>query len=491
LATSRTLIFQPGTTGVFSGGALRADRLETLRGALDNGLDRCYFPELGPVYRGKVRDCHTVGNRRILIASDRISAFDRVFAQTIPFKGQVLNLLAAHFLRKAADIVPTHLLDVPDPNVTVARELTPYPVEVVVRGYLAGSGWRDYQEGVFAQKYGFSLPDGLSPNARLDSPIVTPTEKCHDGHDRPVSAEEAARLVGSPETWQKLHDIALALFAQGSALAAERGLILVDTKYEFGHDDGVIVLMDEVHTPDSSRFWYAASYAVDPARPEQLSKEFLRDWLREQGFMGDGTIPDLPDDLRIAVAERYLALYQTLTGQELDLDLSEPRARICRNLQAAGLLTGTFCGILMGSPSDADLAAKAAAVLGELGVATREWVVSAHKVPDKLYKLVADLNGATQPVVLITIAGRSNGLSGCTSASSVHPVIALPAFSDRADYQINIHSSLQMPSETPAMTILEPTNAALAAVRILGAADVALKGRIVERIARVRAAFQL
>ncbi|MBM3275366.1 MAG: AIR carboxylase family protein, partial [Candidatus Sericytochromatia bacterium] len=457
MATSKTLISQPGTTGIFPGGALRADRLETLQLALRQGLGRCYFPELGAVYRGKVRDCHTVGDRRVLIASDRISAFDRVFAQTIPFKGQVLNLLAAHFLGKAAEIVPTHLLDVPDPNVTIARELAPYPVEVVVRGYLAGSGWRDYQEGVFALKYGFALPDGLSLNARLETPIVTPTEKCHDGHDRPVTAEEAARLVGSAETWQKLHDTALALFAQGTALAAERGLILVDTKYEFGQDDGQIVLMDEVHTPDSSRFWYQSSYAADPARPEQLSKEFLRDWLRERGFTGDGPVPELPDDVRIAVAERYLALYQTLTGQELALDPSEPRDRIRRNLQAAGLLTGTFCGILMGSPSDAELASKASAVLRDLGVATREWVVSAHKVPDKLYNLVADLNEAAQPVALITIAGRSNGLSGCTSASSLHPVIALPAFADRADYQINIHSSLQMPSETPAMTILDPT----------------------------------
>lgn len=464
-----------------------------LHAALSCGLAGCYLPELGGLYRGKVRDCYTVGDRRVMITTDRISAFDRVFAETIPYKGQVLNLLAAYFLRKAAQIVPVHLLDVPDPNVTIARELSGYPIEMVVRGYLTGSAWRDYQEGVFARRYGFELPAGLAPNARFATPIVTPTEKCHDGHDRPVTPDEAAILLGGQDTWRKLREMSLRLFEQGTRLVAERGLILVDTKYEFGTAGGEIVLMDEVHTPDSSRFWYQDSYASNPENPKQLSKEFLREWLRDQGFMGDGPAPMLPDHVRLEVAGRYLELFRTLTGEALELPANpgDPAARICQNLKRAGLIKGALAAILMGSASDSDIAGRAAKVLTELGVATREWVVSAHKVPDKLHRVVADLNGSAQPVVLITIAGRSNGLSGCTAANSVHPVIALPAFADRADYQINIHSSLQMPSETPAMTVVDPGNAALAAARVLGVADPALRARIAERVAMVRDSFQV
>ncbi len=472
----------------------RADkRAAALEHALETGLQSCYLPELGPVYRGKVRDCYTVGDRhRIMITSDRISAFDRVFAETIPFKGQVLNLLAAHFLREAARIVPVHLLDVPDPAVTVARQLAPIPLEMVVRGYLAGSAWRDYQEGVFEAKYGFELPPGLGPNARLERPIVTPTEKCHDGHDRPITPAEAAALAGGSEDWATLCDHSLRLFEQGTELAAARGLILVDTKYEFGRDGRDLVLMDEVHTPDSSRFWYEASYAADPARPEQLSKEFLREWLRDEGFAGDGPVPALPDAVRLEIARRYLDLYKTLTGEEAPLPAraEDPRDRIRRNLMAAGLLKGTVVAFLLGSASDREVAARAARVLGDLGIATREWVVSAHKVPDKLYRLVTDLNTSAQPIALITIAGRSNGLSGATAANSVHPVIALPAFKDSADYQINIHSSLQLPSETPAVTAIDPANAALAAARMLALADPALKERLAVRMASVRDAFE-
>lgn len=461
---------------------------------LSQGLAGCYLPELGPMYRGKVRDCYTVGDRRVMITTDRISAFDRVFAETIPYKGQVLNLLAAHFLRKAAEIVPVHLLAVPDPNVTIARELAGFPVEMVVRGYLTGSAWRDYQEGVFGRKYGFELPPGLGPGAKFERPVITPTQKCHEGHDRPVTPEEAAELVGGQDTWRELCDMSLRLFEQGTRLAAERGLILVDTKYEFGRAaDGRIMLMDEVHTPDSSRFWYQDSYAADPARPKQLSKEFLREWLRDQGFTGEGPVPTLPEHVRLEVARRYLELYRTLTGEELALpgELGDPAARIRRNLKEAGLIKGALVAILMGSASDREFASRAARTLEELGVATREWVVSAHKVPDKLYRLVADLNDSAEPIVFLTVAGRSNGLSGCTAANSVHPVIALPAFADRADYLINIHSSLQMPGETPAMTVVDPANAALAAARILAVADPELRTRIARRMASTRDSFQV
>lgn len=471
--------------------AVPAGREGFLRNCLPHGLAGCYLPELGTPYRGKVRDCYTVGDRRILVATDRISAFDRVFAETIPFKGEVLNRLSAYFLRKAAEIVPTHLLAVPDPNVTVGRELVGYPVEVIVRGYLTGSAGRDYQEGTFGKKYGFELPAGLAANARFETPIVTPTSKAFQGHDEPISAARAAGFVGGEATWRAIVEAALALFAQGKALAASRGLILVDTKYEFGHSDGRLMLMDEVHTPDSSRFWYQASYDRDPERPEQLSKEFLRDWLRDQGFTGDGPIPALSDEIRIAVAARYIQLYETLLGETFAPESREvPENRIWRSLKGMGLLKGAFVGILMGSASDDPVAAKVAERLASFGIASRSYVVSAHKVPDKLHALVDAFNRSLQPMALVTIAGRSNGLSGATAANSLHPVIALPVFADSADYQINIHSSLQMPSDTPAMVVIDPGNAALAAARILAINNPEVKERVAARIADVRATFE-
>ncbi len=470
------------------------------------GLLSCDLPELGHVYRGKVRDCYTFEHAgralRALVATDRISAFDRVFAEPIPGKGAILNGLSAYFLERAATICPTHLVAVPDPNVTIARELAPYPVEVVVRGYLAGSAWRDYQEGVFEARYGIALPPGLTANARLAEPILTPTSKATQGHDLPLSAVRAAELVGGEATWREICRTALALFAQGAELAAERGLILVDTKYEFGHDDGVLTLMDEIHTPDSSRYWYRASYERDPQAPEQLSKEFLRDWLRERGFTGDGPAPELPYELRLEVARRYQEVYRTLTGRSLDgagaasrqrlepgragLSVSE---RIVRNLEAAGYLKGSFVAILQGSASDRAVGDRLAAKLAELGIPSQQTVVSAHKVPDRLYQLISELNASAEPVVVVTIAGRSNGLSGAAAANSVHPVVALPVFADRSDYLVNIHSSLQMPGDTPALVVLDPDNAALACARMLALADAGIAARVAARIATVRAAY--
>lgn len=312
---------------------------------LRDRLDRCLVETDLPLasrYRGKVRDTYRTGDGRlVLVTTDRISAFDHVLPQAIPFKGQVLNQLAAHAFGQTADIVANHVLEVPDPNVTVARACRAFPVEFVVRGYLAGHAWRVYRDGG-RRVCGVLLPDGLREGERLPHPILTPTTKAAEGHDEDISREgilEAGLM--EPHLFDAVAEIALRLFERGTERAAERGLLLVDTKYEFGlDDDEAITLIDEAHTPDSSRFYYAEGYAdrLEASEPQrQLSKEFVREWLMEHGFRGrDGeTTPDLPDDFRIEVATRYIELYEQLTGQAFEPDAHpDPAQRVREAVEA-------------------------------------------------------------------------------------------------------------------------------------------------------------
>lgn len=287
------------------------------------------FDFLGECYHGKVRDTYAFGDKLVLITSDRISAFDHILRQTIPFKGQVLNQLSAYCFAQTEDIVQNHVLQVPDPNITIARRCELIPIEFVVRGYLAGHAWRTYQDGgrVLCGK---TLPPGLKQNSRLPMPILTPATKAEEGHDEDISREQIISGSILPESlFDRLETISLQLFERGTTAAAERGLILVDTKYEFGHDpNGEIVLIDEIHTPDSSRYFYEDSYeellrADLPQR--QLSKEFVREWLMTNGFQGlEGQVlPDLPDVFRSEVSRRYIELYEQITGVEFIPDLNE------------------------------------------------------------------------------------------------------------------------------------------------------------------------
>ncbi len=314
-----------------------------LRDQLDHCLVETHLDALGTRYRGKVRDTYRTGDGRlILVTTDRISAFDHILPRPIPFKGQVLNQLAAHFFHATHDIVPNHVLSVPDPNVTVALVCEPIPIEFVVRGYLAGHAWRVYQTGG-RELCGVALPDGLRQNRRLPHPMLTPATKAAEGHDEDVSRGGILDLgLMDAATFDRIADFALRLFERGTELAAVRGLILVDTKYEFGFDrQGDIVLIDEVHTPDSSRYFYAEGYDERLARDEpqrQLSKEFVREWLMEQGFQGkEGqTMPDLPDDFRVLAAKRYIELFETVTGESFEPDAHrDPEARIRAALVAA------------------------------------------------------------------------------------------------------------------------------------------------------------
>lgn len=286
--------------------------------------------ELGglPFYRGKVRDVVRKGDKLLIVASDRISAFDRVLS-TIPFKGEVLARIARFWFEATADIIPNHLIRPGEegyadasfsPRSTWAKACEVLPVEVIVRGYVTGSAWRDYEAG--RPVSGIRLPAGLRQNQRLAEPILTPTTKEAEGHDRPIScAEIVARGIVPAAVWKQVEAASLALFRRGTEIAAGNGLILVDTKYEFGMRDGKLHLVDEMHTPDSSRYWYADSYAdlfAGGEKQRELDKEYFRRWLMERGYMGDGQPPAIPDELRVEVASRYMTAYETITGKKFE-----------------------------------------------------------------------------------------------------------------------------------------------------------------------------
>lgn len=293
------------------------------------------------VYHGKVRDVYSVGNDLlVMIATDRISAFDVVLPQGIPYKGQVLNQIAAKFLDATADIVPNWKQATPDPMVTVGLRCEPYKVEMVIRGYLTGSAWREYKSGV-RTLCGLSLPDGMKENQKFPTPLITPTTKADEGHDENISKEEIiAQGLVSKEEYEQLEKYTLALFQRGTEMAAQKGLILVDTKYEFGKKDGKIYLIDEIHTPDSSRYFYADTYQDLYAKGEeqrQLSKEFVRKWLMDNGFQGkEGQrIPEMTEEYCNSVSERYIELYEKIVGEPfVKADVADVAARIDKNVKA-------------------------------------------------------------------------------------------------------------------------------------------------------------
>lgn len=281
------------------------------------------FPGQTDKYTGKVREVYSFGERVAMVASDRISAFDVVLPRPIPFKGQVLNQIAGHFLATTKDIVPNWVLSIPDPNVTYGLKCKPFPVEMVIRGYLAGHAWREYKAGK-RQICGVAMPDGMRENDRFPEPLITPTTKAHEGHDEDISREEIllSGLV-TEELYVQLEQFTRELFARGTDEADKKGLILVDTKYEFGLQAGEIYLIDEIHTPDSSRYFYADSYEelLNKDLPQrQLSKEFVREWLMEHGFQGkeDQAIPTMDDTFVNSVSARYIELFEKITGRQFE-----------------------------------------------------------------------------------------------------------------------------------------------------------------------------
>ena len=283
------------------------------------------FPNQTAVYNGKVRDVYTIGGKElVMITTDRISAFDVVMPRGIPFKGQILNQIAAKFLDETKDICPNWKRATPDPMVTCGIMCKGFPIEMIVRGYLCGSAWRDYKAGAKTIS-GVPIPDGMRENEKFPTPIVTPTTKAEIGeHDADISkAEILERGLATPEEYEVLERYTLALFERGTKMAAERGLILVDTKYEFGKHDGKIYLMDEIHTPDSSRYFYADGYTerFEKGEPQkQLSKEFVREWLMANGFQGkEGQqVPEMTPEIVANISDRYIELYEHITGKPFD-----------------------------------------------------------------------------------------------------------------------------------------------------------------------------
>ncbi len=300
------------------------------------------------VYHGKVRDVYTINDDiMVMVATDRISAFDVVLPKGIPFKGQVLNQIAAKFLDATQDICPNWKLATPDPQVTVGLKCEGFRVEMIIRGILTGSAWRDYEKGC-REICGVKLPDGMKENQRFPEPIITPTTKADEGHDMNISKEEIiAQGIVSKEDYEIMEDYTRKLFARGQEIAAKQGLILVDTKYEFGKRDGKVYLIDEIHTPDSSRYFYADGYEEKFAKGEpqkQLSKEFVRQWLIEHNFMNEPgqTMPEITDEYAESVAERYIELYEHIVGEKFDrsTDQSNIAARIEKNVEEWLMVNG-------------------------------------------------------------------------------------------------------------------------------------------------------
>jgi phosphoribosylaminoimidazole-succinocarboxamide synthase len=299
------------------------------------------FPGQKSVYHGKVRDVYTINDDLlVMIVSDRISAFDVILPEGIPYKGQVLNQIAAKFLDATSDIVKNWKIATPDPMVTVGIRCEPYEVEMVIRGYLTGHAWREYSAGK-RMLCGIPMPDGMKENEKFPTPIITPTTKAKEGHDEDISREEIiAQGLVSAEEYAQLEYYTQAIFARGTEIAASMGLILVDTKYEFGKKNGEIILMDEIHTPDSSRYFYLEGYEEKLANNEQqkqLSKEFVRQWLIKNGFQGhEGqSVPEMTPEYCLSVSERYIELYENIVGEKFEkADIADVAGRIEKNVTA-------------------------------------------------------------------------------------------------------------------------------------------------------------
>ncbi len=300
------------------------------------------FPQQTNYYKGKVRDVYTISNKwLVMVASNRISAFDVILPRPIPYKGQVLNQIAAYMLNATKDICPNWLMKVPAPNVSIGKKCEPFKIEMVVRGNLTGHAWRTYHSGL-RTLCGVSMPEGMRENDYFPNPLITPTTKASEGHDEDISKEDIiAKGLCTAEEWEQLSAYTLALFQRGNEIAAKRGLILVDTKYEFGKLDGEIVLMDEIHTPDSSRYFYADGFEERLSRNEkqkQLSKEFVREWLIANNFMGkEGqTVPAMEDEWVNTISKRYIELYEQVIGESFrpeELSDEETYSRVVKELE--------------------------------------------------------------------------------------------------------------------------------------------------------------
>jgi phosphoribosylaminoimidazole-succinocarboxamide synthase len=313
---------------------------DTILKQLDDTLEALELNISSDSYKGKVRENYYKEDQIIMVTSDRVSAFDNVLG-TIPFKGQILNEIACFWFEKTKDIVPNHFISSPDPQVLITKKAKTLPVEVIVRQYITGSLWREYSSGINGQ-YGFMLPDNLIENQKFDQPILTPSTKAEYGaHDEPISRKKIINSLVDENIYAKAEKYALQLFEAGQDWANSRGLILVDTKYEFGMYNGELIVIDEIHTPDSSRFWVKDEYRTrfnNRESQKMLDKENIRQWLIDRGYKGEGTPPKLTSDIRILLAEKYIELYKTLLGKEFTPSVGNVAERINKNLSKNGII---------------------------------------------------------------------------------------------------------------------------------------------------------
>jgi len=422
-------------------------------------------PQLKRIHSGKVRESFRIDDStRLIVTTDRISSFDQVLASAIPNKGAVLNSIANYWFRETDDIVRNHLLKEIDPQACLVREVEPIRIEMIVRGYITGSMWRNYNKGKRSFS-GVTIQDGLTKNQRLASPVVTPTTK--EESDREITPDEiAAEGWADASVYEQMHRTALALFARGTEILSNRGIILVDTKYEFGVLDDTLILMDEIHTPDSSRFWRTEAYENDPTDPEHLDKEYVRQYLLQHAV--DGLIPDtLPETVIREASSRYLTLYSLITDREPAWESGDSAWRLYRNLVSAGIIKEGYVAVIMGSPRDIEHAQRIKASLEKYDIAVDLRICSAHKTPEDIPSVILDYDASIEPGAIIAVAGLSNGLGGALAANVSLPVFSCPPFKDLTDMAINMNSSLLMPSRVPAALVIRPDNAAAAAVRSL------------------------
>ena len=422
-------------------------------------------PQLNKIHSGKVRDSFRVDEKtRMIIATDRLSSFDSVLETLIPGKGAILNSLATFWFEKTKDIIDNHLIESIHPNISLVKEAKPIKLEMIVRAYITGSAWRKYQNGG-RELSGQKIPDGLKKNQAFPTPMVTPTTK--EKSDREITETE---IVEEKWTTQKLYDqmkeISLKLFKRGQKILLEKGIILVDTKYEFGLIGNELVLIDEIHTPDSSRFWLAEDYERDSLKVEQIDKEFVRNYLMTNKINGQYPTT-LPNRIVKETQKRYNDIFTIITGKKLNNEIDYPIERIKNTLIKKEFMKDGFVAIIMGSKGDLPFAKTIKAEIEKYNVFVDMRVVSAHKNGERISEIADEYNNSIEPGAVIAVAGRSNGLGGALSANLNIPVFNCPPFKDKIDMLTNVNSSLMMPSNTPAATVIDPKNVALIALRSL------------------------
>ncbi|MFT4552441.1 MAG: fusion protein PurCD [Chlamydiales bacterium] len=447
-----------------------------------NTIKQFSTPQLKKIHSGKVRESLRVDDQsRLIVVTDRVSCFDRIMKNTIPHKGAVLNGLASAWLNKTRHIIDNHLLEVIDPNISLVREAEPIRVEMIVRKYLTGSIWREYSKGNRCFS-GVTLPDGLQRNDPFPEPIITPTTK--DVVDVAITPEEivASGLV-SKEHYEEMVSVSSKLFSFGYELCSSKNLILVDTKYEFGLLDGKLILIDEIHTPDSSRFWCAEHYEKDSSKEYSLDKEFVRQWILSQP--NSDKVTSLPREVVEEASRRYIMVYEALLGESPRTESEDIHRRMSENLQRSNIIKDGYISIVMASRRDLDHAMKIKKEIEAYDVMIDFRVVSAHKNGEDIIPMAEEYNNSVEPGAVIAIAGRSNGLGGALSANLAIPVINCPPFKDQVDMMINLNSSLMMPTNAPAATCIGADAAAQMALRSLNLAR--LKKRFQEEIVEVKA----